>query len=84
MKLAHKYDVSKIILFGSRARGDNYDKSDVDIAVYGCTRFSQFSLDVDEEVWTLLTFDIVNMDAKVSDELKKEIERDGVIIYEKV
>ena len=50
------------------------DKSDVDIAVYGCTRFSQFSLDVDEEVWTLLTFDIVNMDAKVSDELKKEIE----------
>ena len=84
VKLAHKYDVSKIILFGSRARGDNYDKSDVDIAVYGCTRFSQFSLDVDEDVWTLLTFDIVNMDAKVSDELKKEIERDGVIIYEKV
>ena len=27
--------VDKLVLFGSRARGDNQEKSDIDIAVYG-------------------------------------------------
>ncbi len=84
IKLAKRYNVSKVVLFGSRARGDNYDKSDVDIAVYGCSNFLRFSLAVEEEVWTLLTFDIVNMDKPVSNELKKEIKRDGVVIYEEI
>ncbi|BAL84350.1 hypothetical protein SELR_26420 [Selenomonas ruminantium subsp. lactilytica TAM6421] len=84
IKLARQYDVKKILLFGSRAREDSAEKSDVDIAVYGCRDFTNFAFDVDEKVWTLLTFDIVDMDEKVSDELKSEIKRDGVIIYEKV
>lgn len=83
-KLALEYDVVKIILFGSRARGDNSDKSDVDIAVYGCSDFVNFKLDVEEKVWTLLTFDIVNMDNEISEELAGEIRRDGVVIYEKI
>ena len=82
--LADKYNISQIILFGSRARGDNNTKSDVDIAVYGCEDFARFALDVEDEVWTLLKFDIVNMDGDVSEELKNEIQRDGVVIYEKV
>ena len=82
--LAGKYNISKIVLFGSRARGDNSAKSDVDIAVCGCEDFARFSLDVEDEVWTLLKFDVVNMDGDVSDELKNEIQRDGVVIYEKV
>lgn len=84
IKLAHKYDVDKIVLFGSRARGDNHDKSDIDIAVYGCEQHSRFALDVEEQVWTLLTFDVVDMDKPVSAELRSEIQRDGVVIYEKV
>lgn len=83
-KIASQYDVAKIVLFGSRARGDNQAKSDVDIAVYGCRDFTNFYFDVEEKVWTLLTFDIVNMDNDVSEELKREIKRDGVIIYEKI
>lgn len=82
--LARKYDVDKILLFGSRAREDNGEKSDVDIAVYGCHDFTNFSFDVEEKVWTLLTFDVVDMDKDISDELKSEINRDGVVIYEKV
>ena len=54
-KLALEYGVVKIILFGSRSRGDNSEKSDVDIAVYGCRDFVNFKLDVEEKVWTLLT-----------------------------
>ena len=83
-KLALEYGVVKIILFGSRSRGDNSEKSDVDIAVYGCRDFVNFKLDVEEKVWTLLTFDIVNMDNEISEELAGEIRRDGVVIYEKI
>lgn len=84
VRLAKEYDVAKIVLFGSRARGNNYEKSDIDLAVYGCEKHADFVLDVEEKVWTLLTFDIVDMDKPVSEDLRAEIERDGVIIYEKI
>ncbi len=79
---AQKYSITKIILFGSRARGTNTERSDIDIAVYG-GNFEQFYWDVKEKTHSLLMFDIVQADAVISDELKQEIERDGVIIYEK-
>lgn len=79
---AREYDVSKIILFGSRARGTHTERSDVDIAVSG-SNFDSFYWSVKGKIHSLLTFDIVDLDAGVSDELKEEIERDGVIIYEK-
>ena len=67
--MAEIFNITKIILFGSRARGDNNAKSDVDIAVYGCEDFARISLDVEDEVWTLLKFDVANMDGDVSEEL---------------
>lgn len=79
-----KYHVKKIILFGSRARRSHREKSDIDLAVYGCEDFDNFYFDIQEKVWTLLEFDIINMDAKVSEELVCEIERDGVILYEEI
>lgn len=79
---AQKYSIEKIILFGSRARGTNAERSDIDIAVYGGD-FDHFYWDVKEKVHSLLMFDIVQADGAISDELKQEIERDGVIIYEK-
>ena len=79
---AKKYSVTKIILFGSRARGTNTERSDIDIAVYG-GEFDRFYWDVKEKIHSLLMFDIVQADVAISDELKQEIERDGVIIYEK-
>lgn len=33
---------------------------------------------------SLLMFDIVQADVSISDELKEEIEKDGVVIYEKL
>ena len=79
---AQKYSIEKIILFGSRARGTNTERSDIDIAVYGGD-FDHFYWDVKEKVHSLLMFDIVQADVTISDELKQEIERDGIIIYEK-
>ena len=80
--LAHKYSVTKIVLFGSRARGTNSERSDIDIAVYG-GEFDQFYWEVKENIHSLLMFDIIQADAAISDELKQEIEKDGVTIYEK-
>ena len=32
---AQKYSIEKLVLFGSRARGTNTVRSDIDLAVYG-------------------------------------------------
>ena len=77
---ARKHSVTKVILFGSRARGTNTERSD--IAVYGGD-FDSFYWDIKENVHSLLMFDIIEADSPISDELKKEIKKDGVVIYEK-
>ena len=82
-KLARKYDVTKVILFGSRARGDFKRTSDIDIAVTGGD-FVRFALDVDEETSTLLEYDIVDLDNDMQDELRESIRKEGRILYEKV
>lgn len=79
---AKKHSVQKVVLFGSRARGDNTERSDIDIAVYGGD-FDAFYWDIKEKVHSLLMFDVVEMDNSVSKDLIGEIQRDGVIIYEK-
>ena len=79
---AQKYSIEKLVLFGSRARGTNTERSDIDIAVYGGD-YDHFYWDVKEKIHSLLMFDIVQADVAISDELKQEIEKDGVTIYEK-
>ncbi len=79
---AEKRGVGKIILFGSRARGDHTERSDIDIAVSGGD-FDEFYWDIKEDVHSLLMFDVVDLDSGISDDLKAEIDREGVLIYEK-
>ena len=79
---AQNYSIEKLVLFGSRARGTNTERSDIDIAVYGGD-YDHFYWDVKEKIHSLLMFDIVQADELISEELKQEIEKDGVIIYEK-
>ncbi len=83
--IAKQYQVKKIVLFGSRARGDYQRKSDIDLAIYGCQDFLEFSAHLEEEIWSLLRLDLINMSAMpVSEELIDEIERDGVVLYEAI
>ena len=81
--LAKQYELEKVILFGSRARGDYHQTSDIDLATSG-GNYPRFTLDVDETTSTLLKFDIVNLDASVQKELLESIEREGIVIYEKI
>ncbi|MBR1728671.1 MAG: nucleotidyltransferase domain-containing protein [Selenomonadaceae bacterium] len=82
IELAKRYNFKKVILFGSRARGDNNDRSDIDLAISGGD-FVNFSLDVEEKIFTLLKFDIVNLDKENKIDFLNEIERDGIVLYEK-
>ena len=79
INFAKEFQVHKVVLFGSRA------KSDIDIAVYGCNDFDSLKIKLDEELWSLLHIDVINMDSKyISEELIKEIKKDGLVLYEKV
>ncbi|MDY2996709.1 MAG: nucleotidyltransferase domain-containing protein [Faecalimonas sp.] len=80
---ARKYHIKKVILFGSRARGNFKEKSDIDLAVQGGD-FIRFMLDVNEETSTLLSFDIINLDEEIQSELRESIKKEGKIVYEEV
>ena len=81
-RFARSAGVEKIVLFGSRARGNNTERSDVDLAVYGGD-FDSFYWNIQENVHSLLMFDLVNVDERISRDLEEEIERDGIVLYEK-
>lgn len=82
-ELARKYDMDRVILFGSRARGDYKRTSDIDLAVEGGD-FARFALDVDEETSTLLMYDIVDLSRPVQLQLLEAVRREGKVIYEKI
>ena len=82
-ELAQKYGNQKVIMFGSRARANYRKVSDIDVAVSG-GNIASFSLDVEEETTTLLKYDVVNLDGSVQKELLDVIEKEGVMLYEKI
>ena len=83
IELAKKNQVEKVILFGSRARGDYKVRCDIDLAFQGGNS-SCFILDVDEETSTLLEFDVIDLDKPIQEELLESINREGVLLYEKI
>ena len=82
-KIAEEYGVKKVILFGSRARGDYQRASDIDLAVEG-GRITDFILDVKDTTSTLLNFDIVDLEKTKKGTFLDSIKKEGVILYEKV
>ena len=70
-EIAQRHGIKNIILFGSRARGDYYHASDIDIAVSGGD-VAGFVLD------------IIDLEKPIADELRASIEREGKVIYEKI
>ena len=82
-RIAEEYEVKKVILFGSRARGDYQRASDIDLAVQG-GRVTDFILDVKDTTSTLLNFDIVDLEKTVPGKFLEAIEKEGVILYEQV
>ena len=63
------YGINKVVLFGSRARGDNELKSDIDLAIYCDGDLSLFIEEIENTTHTLLEFDFSDMDMDDIEEL---------------
>jgi predicted nucleotidyltransferase len=75
----------RIILFGSRARGNHRPISDVDLAVEGraCTdeTWTRLLVSLAEGAHTLFKVDLVELE-KLGPDYQKEIRKDGKVLYE--
>jgi predicted nucleotidyltransferase len=75
--------VERIVLFGSRARGDHDERSDIDLAI-ACPDASAEEWaalwNIVDEAPTLVNIDLVRLE-HVDDALRQSIEREGVVLY---
>ena len=80
--LARRYGAQRLVLYGSRARGDNRPASDIDLAVYGMPEAARGSFWMDcEELPTLLKLDIVHIRRDMDPAFLANIAKDGVTLY---
>lgn len=79
--------VDKIVLFGSRARGDHHDRSDYDIAIFGSIPKedrNEITFYTNEGVRTLLKIDCVFVQFLEPDsKIMQNINKEGIVIYER-
>lgn len=78
------YPIEKLVLFGSRARGENRPRSDIDVAVFPKPEFRQEGgfFDKIDELNTLLKIDLVFVTPELDPQLLNIIDEEGVILYE--
>ena len=84
IKVFSKYpEIKKVVLFGSRARGDNKINSDVDLCIFGQISHSVLAkIDMDiYELDTPLSFDILCFDELSKKALIENILSEGVELY---
>ena len=81
-------EITEVILFGSRAKGNFKTGSDVDIAIKGenitHSTITRFSYLLNEEKPLPYYFDIVHYEKINEPELKEHIDRVGIVFYESV
>ncbi len=82
IQYAKDFGLQKVILFGSRARGDHDRSSDIDLAVAGGD-IKRFSYAMEEKTSTLLRFDIIDLEACSDAGFIAGIEAEGILLYAK-
>lgn len=74
----------RVVLYGSRARGDNRPHSDIDLAVFGAPAETRSAfVDALEQLPTLLDFDLVYITENTAPTLLANIQKDGVTLMDK-
>ena len=84
-EIGQNYAIKKIVLFGSRARGDHKLASDIDLAIFLLPEFnSRGRLTSNfEDLNTLLKIDTVFINETIDDKLLENIINEGVSLYER-
>ena len=81
-EFAKKYQISKLALFGSFAKDENHESSDIDIAIE--TKLSDYFLLYDLKESLEKAFgtkvDIVRVREKMNSSLKNRIFKDGIYV----
>lgn len=84
--IAAQPHVSRVDIFGSRARGDFTAASDIDLAVYGDEDFTfQDYLDLVgriDDLPIIFRIDVVNMKALDKADLRESIDRNSIPLWE--
>ena len=75
-ELCRKHNAKEVILYGSRAKGTARERSDIDIAVSGAENFNILVEEI-EELPTLYSVDLVNMDTCKNELLLEDISQYG-------
>lgn len=72
-------EIEKIIIFGSRARGDFRRTSDIDIALIGNVEKTIYKIrDYFDESRIIYTVDVVDFSKIESSTFKEDIEKEGI------
>ena len=85
-RLAEHPAVERVWLFGSRARGDHFERSDIDLAIEAPTMdrydWLKLSLDFEEDAPTLLCIGLVRME-ETPEHLREQIHDQGIVVHER-
>lgn len=84
-RVAQQFDVDRVLLYGSRARGDHSLASDYDVAIFGdhLSAVDKVLLsNAVDEIRTLKKIDLVFMADNRDDDFARRILAEGVVIYE--
>lgn len=84
VSLGCKCGAERIVLFGSRARGDNRPRSDIDLAVFGLPKEQETAFwNGIDDLPTLLKFDLVFVRDYTTPALLENIAKDGIVLMDK-
>lgn len=84
-EIGQNYAIERIVLFGSRARGDHKPTSDIDLAIFLLPEFDRIgriTSDFDD-LNTLLKIDTLFINEHIDSKLLENIKREGVFLYER-
>src|SRR5690348_3101084 len=74
--------IDKVIVFGSRARGDHRNNSDIDLALVGEDIPDTISLDI-SEASGLYKVDVIHYNKVKNANLLAEIDREGKVVFQR-
>jgi uncharacterized protein len=78
-------EIEKVLIYGSRGRGDFEHGSDVDIALEGkeitYETVSYIHTKLEEESPTYLWFDVLHFDTLKNQKLKEQIKKNGKLLF---
>lgn len=79
-----KFPIKKVGIFGSRARGDYKDTSDIDLVVKGDLDFFdtlELKRLLEEEVLTIRSFDVINYSLIDDPKFKQQIDKEVLFLF---